>query len=145
MSDISSIAATLQGIKTATEIAKSLRNIDFSIEKAELKLKIAELTSALADAKIGFSEIQSSIIYKDKEINNLKEKLYFKENFIFEEEFYFLHKNNQKIGPYCHRCYDGDQKIVHLVSVRSYRGCYYCNVCNNHFGEANAQPPNLTI
>ena len=42
---------------------------------------------------------------------------------------------------FCHKCYDADDKLVHLVEVTSSHGCYYCNVCENHFGEPNAEPP----
>ena len=41
MPDIATIGAFLTSIKTATEIAKALREVDVSLEKAETKLKIA--------------------------------------------------------------------------------------------------------
>ena len=62
MADFASMSATLQGIKTATDIAKSLRDADLSLEKAEMKLQIADITSALADAKINLSEVQELIL-----------------------------------------------------------------------------------
>lgn len=43
MPDIITFAAFLGSIKTATEIAKAIKLSDSSLEKAELKLKIAEL------------------------------------------------------------------------------------------------------
>lgn len=141
MADIASITATLQGIKTATDIAKSLRDADLSLEKAEMKLQIADLTSALADAKINLSEVQELISEKDIQINALKAKLELQSNLEFEKDVYFIKNDGEDDkGPFCQRCYDADDKLVHLVEVTSSNGCYYCNVCKNHFGDPNAEP-----
>ena len=55
---ISAITATLTSLKTATDIAKLIRESDVSLEKAELKLKLAQLTDGLADARIQLSDIR---------------------------------------------------------------------------------------
>ena len=65
MTEISTISAILGSVKTATEIAKLIKDSYFSLEKAEMKLKLAELISALADAKIEISEIQELILQKE--------------------------------------------------------------------------------
>jgi hypothetical protein len=57
MPDLASIQAALTSIKVATDIAKFFRSADLSLEKAESKMKLAELMEALAEAKI---EIASS-------------------------------------------------------------------------------------
>ncbi len=59
MTDFTAIASILGSVKTATEIAKLLKNTDLSFEQAEMKLKLADIISALADARIEISEIQS--------------------------------------------------------------------------------------
>ena len=53
MPDFSAIGAVLGSLKTATEIAKFIRESDFSIERAEMKMKVADLIGALADVKLG--------------------------------------------------------------------------------------------
>ncbi|SMO96024.1 hypothetical protein [Fodinibius sediminis] len=146
MPDITSISAAVQGIKAATDIAKSLRNVDASLEKAEMKLKIADLTNALADAKISLSEVQELISEKDSKIKELKAKLELDSNLEYEDECYFIKKDKgEDEGPFCYRCYDADGKLVHLVNVKSYRGCYYCKVCENHFGDPNDEPPGANM
>ena len=52
MPDIATIAAALNSLKTATDIVKFIRESDLSIERAELKLKLADLVGALAEAKL---------------------------------------------------------------------------------------------
>ena len=72
MPDIATIGAVLSSLKTATDIAKFLRESDLSLERAELKLKIAELVGALADAKIELTEVQEALSAKDKHIAELE-------------------------------------------------------------------------
>lgn len=75
MPDLATIATFLGSIKTATEIAKAIKLSDSSIEKAELKLKIAELMESLADVKIQAIEIKELLQEKDLEIEKLKNLL----------------------------------------------------------------------
>ena len=59
--DIAAIGSLLGSLKTATEITKFIRESDVSLEKAETKLKLAELVSALADAKLEAVEVQQAL------------------------------------------------------------------------------------
>jgi len=52
MVDLTSISAAVGSLKTATDIARFIKESDFSLEKAELRMKLAELMIALADTKI---------------------------------------------------------------------------------------------
>ena len=46
------ISSVLSSIKAATDIAKLVRESGLTLEKAEVKLKLAELVEKLADAKL---------------------------------------------------------------------------------------------
>ena len=52
MTDITAIASILGSVKTATEIEKLLENSDLTLEKAEMKLKLADLICALAEDRL---------------------------------------------------------------------------------------------
>jgi hypothetical protein len=52
MADLNTISSILSSINVATDLARLIKDSDVSLEKAETKLKLAELISALADAKI---------------------------------------------------------------------------------------------
>ena len=68
----------MTGISAATQavqLVKELRSIDRSVDEATFKLKLADLTEALADTKIALSEARETISEKDSEIRSLKEKL----------------------------------------------------------------------
>lgn len=48
MPDIATISAFLGSIKTATELAKAIKGADLSLEKAETKLKMANLIQKMS-------------------------------------------------------------------------------------------------
>jgi len=74
MPDITAISSVSSTIKTATDIARYLKESDLSLEKAESKLKLADLVSALADAKLQISEIKELLIEKDKKIRESEQR-----------------------------------------------------------------------
>ena len=69
------IGSILSSIKTATDIAKFINDSNISLEQADHRLKLAELISTLANAKIEIADIQELILEKDEEIKSLKNQL----------------------------------------------------------------------
>jgi len=132
MADISSITSIYSGIKTALGIAKFLNNSDFSLEKAEMKLKIAELIEALADTKI---QIQNVITEKDEKIKELTKALEIKGKLRYEPPYYWLDEANSKEGPYCQLCYDKERKLIRLQGVST--GRWECHACKNYYNDKN--------
>ncbi|MDO8462348.1 MAG: hypothetical protein Q7S98_05765 [Deltaproteobacteria bacterium] len=131
MADISSIAAALSGLKTAIDIAKALKESDSLLEKAELKYKLAEMITSLADAKIAMVESQELIQNKDKEIEKLKE--IFKISGKLERYAYVYYSTDdagKKIGdPFCSYCYESKQDLIHVVQDPSKRRNFVCPAC----------------
>lgn len=62
MPDILAINATITAIRHSIDIAKAIKDADSTLEKAELKLKIAELIESLANAKIQATEFQVQLV-----------------------------------------------------------------------------------
>jgi hypothetical protein len=131
MPDIATISAFLGSIKTATEIAKAIKGTDLSLEKAETKLKMAELISALADAKIQAAKIQDLLQEKDKKIKELESSLENKSKLIRKDGKYFeSDENGQTIGdPYCSHCLESKNKMIHMSKMN--RKVYKCPACEN--------------
>lgn len=65
----------LSAASAAIGIVKELKDIDRSIDEATFKLKIADLTTALAEAKIALSDAKLALAEKDTEIRNLEAKV----------------------------------------------------------------------
>ena len=66
MADITTINAVLTSIKTASDLAKIIKDSNKTLEQAEIKYKLAELISALADAKMEIAEVRELLSSKDK-------------------------------------------------------------------------------
>lgn len=141
MPDLSSITAIVKSVKTATEIAKFIKDSDLTIEKAEIKLQLAELISSLADARIETAEIQSLIIEKDKKIDDLIEKLQLQGKLKYEAPYYWLIEEKTKDGPFCQRCYEKNNEniLIRLIEPGE-KGYWECKVCKNHYTDSNYSP-----
>lgn len=135
MPDITSIAAILSSIKTATDIAKFLRESDLSLERAELKLKLADLVSALAEAKMELTEIQETLSAKDKQIAELEEAFQSKDSLARRyDAYYTTDENGNPVGvPLCLRCWENDHKKRQLVHDAKDHRTRVCTACGHHY------------
>ena len=147
MVDIPTIATALNGIKSATDIAKYLKQADASLETAETKLKIAELIEQLAEAKMAMADINEIIFEKDREIAELKKALEVSGKLHYEAPYYWLEENGKKDGPFCQQCYENNRKLIHLHSPHG-GGFWVCKTCKsdyldkNYIEEGSLEPEN---
>jgi len=141
MADIATIAAALGSLKTATDIAKLIKDSGASLEQAEVKLQIAELISALAEAKIEIAGIQSELMEKDNIISSLNEQLSIKENVVWEKPYYWLVDQDDRDGPFCQRCYDVEQRLVRLQG--SGKNGWSCRSCKSSYTDSSYVPPQI--
>lgn len=134
--EIAAITAALSGIKNASDIAKLIKSSGASLEAAEIKLKLAELIEALADAKIEIASFREVISEKEAEIRRLQAQIDKKGQTIWEAPYYFvLNENDEKDGPYCQRCYDSNKKLIRLQSPGK-NGYWQCNECKSDYKDS---------
>ncbi len=141
MTDFSTITAILGNLKVATDIARAIRDSDISIERAELRLKLAEVIGALADAKIEVTDIQELLRSKELELSELKEAFETKDDLVKRYDGYY-HKDNQgnAIGePYCISCWQTKHKRFNLQYVAGDRTLKACVSCGSKFNSRLAQ------
>ena len=141
MVEILQITSVIVGIKNSLEIAKLIYDSGASLEKAETKMKLAELISALADAKIGMASIQEVVSEKDAEIKRLKSEIETRKNMVWEPPYYFVETETGKDGPYCQKCYDSSKKLIRLQSAGS-KGYWVCNECDSRCYDSSYTQPN---
>jgi hypothetical protein len=130
MADIATIGTFLTSIKTATEIAKAIKSVDVSLEKAETKLKIADLIESLAEARMQAAEIQEILQEKDGRIAELEKAFELKSKLVRDGEAYYqVDENGNPTGdPYCSHCWEVNHKTIHLhfgLRMR-HRSCPAC-------------------
>lgn len=138
--DIPSISAALSSIKTATDIAKLIKDSSVSLEKAEMNLKMADLISALADTKIQIADIKQLLLDRDETISAFENAAKLKANLQYDPPYYWQIDGDLKIGPYCQKCYDADDKLIRLQSGLHTRGWWRCHSCDTTFYDKSYSP-----
>ncbi|UCH95558.1 MAG: hypothetical protein JSV88_01585 [Candidatus Aminicenantes bacterium] len=141
MTDITAVTSLLGSLKTAIDIAKLITASDLSLEKAETKLKFADLISALANARVEVAGLQNLISEKDEKIKKLEEALEIKQKLRYEAPYYWLVDDSTKEGPFCQVCYDTDRKLIHLQGNRE--GYWCCKVCKNDYTDSSHRCPKV--
>ncbi|MDO9309258.1 MAG: hypothetical protein Q7V04_09365 [Deltaproteobacteria bacterium] len=127
MTDLTTIGVALNGIKAAVDIAKAMKNADVSLEKAEMKYKLAELIEALADAKMNVAEVRDILQEKDAEIKKLQDALEMNGKVIRKGNYYVLEDDpDGERNKYCLTCWDYDKKLVSLLLGN---GTIKCSIC----------------
>jgi hypothetical protein len=138
---IATITAALSSLKAATEIAKIIKDSGYTLEKAEIKLKIADMLGSLADTKINLAELQDLLLRKDKMIKELEVRLELKEKLKWESPYYWLDSDGKKEGPFCQQCYDNGGKLIHLQSLGP--GSWICKTCDKTFHDSSYRHPTV--
>jgi hypothetical protein len=110
-------------IKNAVTIAQKTENI--------------ELYRTILDIQKEAQDLQQKNIELLDENKQLKEKLTFKQDLEFDNEksIYWMNNiNGKQDGPFCSRCYDSNDKLVHLHKITT---GYFCPACGRSIGYIN--------
>jgi len=129
--DITSVTGVLGSIKTATDIARFIKDSDLSLEKAETKLKLADLIGALADAKMEVIGVQQTLAEAETRIRELETRLDTKAKVQWKEPSYWLETETGPEGPFCQKCYDTEGKLVRLQGDDD--GYFECKSCKSSY------------
>jgi|TARA_R100000005_G_C4963989_1_gene179560 hypothetical protein len=135
MADFVSISSALTSIKTASDIVKMIRESDASLEKAEMKLQLAELMESLADTKMNLSTIQDELKGRDERIAELEVALELKGEIVRDNEVYYMtNDEGEPTGdPLCPNCIEVNSKYVHLVQNVRPRNQSRCPNCESMY------------
>ena len=115
MPDIAAISAVLSSIKSASDIARLVRESGTTLEQAEYKLKLAELVEKLPDAKLEIVAIQDVIDERDKKIKALEQAALVRGKILFKAPSYWLNDGTTEDGPFCQQCYDSTDKLLRIT------------------------------
>lgn len=108
MADPLAIKTALDSLRTASDMVKILRSADASFEKAELKLKIADLAEALASARLAVLDAQEEIEELRTELASLRDQRTEEASVIKRDNVYYIRAGDQERGPFCPRCYEAE-------------------------------------
>ncbi|WP_348236473.1 hypothetical protein [Vibrio parahaemolyticus] len=107
-------------------------------DSAELQLHLATLTQQLSLTMVEASQLQGLLAQKNEEIRQLQQKLSEKQDIKYHapSELYWAEDDQT---PFCSKCYENDQKLIHLNfwegSTGSYGSpaSYDCPVCKSEY------------
>lgn len=130
------IVGTIAAVGSALGVVKELKEIDAQYDQAALKLKIADLTTALADAKLGLVDVAEQLKAKDGEISDLKAKLRYRaENLVEHNGFRYQSNGGKADGlPFCPVCEAKGVylKVVQVLNAPGQPFC--CPSCKANYG-----------
>jgi DNA repair exonuclease SbcCD ATPase subunit len=134
MDPLSALGNALASLKAATEIAVFLKDSELSLPKDEMKVKLAELIAAIAEAKLQIADITSIISEKDQTIKFLQDKINQGEEMVFEKTLYWSIEGDKKDGPFCPQCWDHDHRKTRLYNMAN--AYWMCRICNNSYKDS---------
>ena len=137
------IPAALASINITKETVKLMIDAPKHLEKTEIQLKLASVNRTLFDAENALLESQKLIKEKDSRIAELEDLLKFKAKLIRKDGKYFeTDENGNAIGePYCSRCWESEQKPIHLLPIEDEEDGFRCANCKNLLGERKQSGP----
>jgi hypothetical protein len=129
--DIVTFSALLGTVKTATEIAKAIKDGGATLEAAEMKLKLAALISALADVKMEAATVQTQWLDAQERIRQLEAVAKQRAAMVWRQPCYWMPRDGDGVEEaYCQPCYDGNGTASRLNDDGN--GGYRCMVCGKY-------------
>jgi len=134
---IAEIVSALSGIKTAMDIGKGILAAGSSLDHAQLKLELADMMGALADARVAVVEAQETTSALQLEVKRLDEALEIKQKVVKDGSAYFDIGADGKStgGGYCMRCWEVDKKLRHLAHPSFSSKPSSCPACKTEYDE----------
>ena len=83
-----------------------------------------------------YLELHAKNLELKQELLEAQTKLREQEDLVFEDPFFFLVRGEDKDGPFCPRCWQGDGRKCRIVATPdSYGGSHQCQVCDSCYGK----------
>lgn len=129
------VTGAISAVTAAIGFARELNNVDVQVDQAALKLKVADLTTALADAKLGLVEVAEQLREKDSKIAALIEQVRYRaENLVDHNGYRYPSENGEPKGvPFCPVC-EAKGLYIKLVQSQDPGRPYKCPNCKANYG-----------
>lgn len=131
--DLTTVTALLGNIKTATELARAIKDSGTTLERAEMQLKLADLISSLADVKIEAAGVQQTLLDAQERVRKLEAAIKLRAELKWRQPCYWLPSEVKGVEeePFCQACHDNEGKLSRLHSDG--KGHFQCRVCKQSF------------
>lgn len=140
--DFAAISSALSGLKTATEIAKYISDLDKGVEVngkiIELQGVILTLQASLLDVQAGYAHLAEENDALRKQLDTLRTAQTIKEQYELVEleqgkfVYALVSEGNQPKHWLCTNCFDKDRRSILQMYTNNGHGRYYrCPNCND--------------
>jgi hypothetical protein len=136
MAALTPLLQAMKSLKTANDALAYLRDVDKKFDKAELKLKVVELTDLLADTQRNVNEAQKENDALRARIDELEQAQDVAGNVFTRGNLYFKREEDGESGPFCPRCYVKEEMLMPLTKLDPIfrdMGSYNCPECKAVF------------
>lgn len=132
------IMSALTTAGEAIKLVKHIKDLDHSLDKAEMKSAMADLHSNLADMKMALSDAQIELHEAGQQISELKAALVTKAALKEIGDYtYTCDESGQPKGlPVCTACLADAGKQIRLSSIDEDIGLAQCPKCNMNYFKA---------
>ena len=95
----------------------------------------------ILDALQKLLEMQNKISELEAEKRDLREKLDIKENLKYENNTYWIYRDDKKDGPFCSRCWDVSKNLVRIKQSISNSAFHACPECKTQVQTGHISRP----
>jgi hypothetical protein len=114
---VAEISMALASVKTMLDSAKTLNELAKQFENTELRMQVVELVNKI--------ELLSS------ELSAAKQKLQQRESVVYERGVYWPVGKIGEGDPYCSRCLEVREQLVHSRPAQQFAPTWRCPICDN--------------
>jgi hypothetical protein len=131
----SEFAALATSLKVALDLARGTKAAIDALDDAEIKFKMAELYSALADAKIALADAGESVAAKDREIERLQHAFRRKEEAVEHNGMPYKRGADGKPQgyPFCPRCLEIEGVLMRALPTMKPGRLVECPECKTDY------------
>jgi hypothetical protein len=136
MAALAPLLQAMQSLKTANDALTYIRDVDKKFDKAGLKLKIVELTDALADAQRNVLAAQKENDILRTRIEELEKAKSIQARVFSRGNLYYVREGEDESGPFCPRCHIKDKVLMPLTKLDpafKEMGNFSCPECEQYF------------
>lgn len=123
------ITEGLSALSSALGLLKELRDVDHTLDKAELKLRITEIAGQLGDARTALQDARDENEELEKEVNRLVKEFEFRGKLVEWRGFqYEADEEGRPFGaPFCPACIVRHQQHIRLDGRFRKTNCPLCS------------------
>ena len=135
MTDPTVLATLATNVKVAFDVGKAILAAKEQMNTAELKLRLADMMSALAEAKVHVAEAQDELRAQDHKISEL-EAAFRKKGDVTRDHDAYYEKGADGLStgePYCMVCWERDHKLFGLHRLPGNSNTHACATCRTTY------------